>query len=419
MGAPTVAWQGILGIVFLLGVAWVCSERRAAVPWRLVASGVALQFVVAVVLLQVEPVERALAGLNHVVGAIETAARAGTAFVFGYVGGGAPPFETAHPQNTFILAFQGLPIILLVSVLSALMFHWRVLPAIVRGFAWALRKTLGLGGAVGFAAAANVFIGMIEAPLLIRPYLRGMSRAGLFMVMTAGMATISGNMFVLYATILAPVVPDAAGNLLTASLISAPAAVAVAALMVPGRGKDDLAEVLVAAECAGSTLEAVIDGTAEGVKLLISVAAILVVAVALVSLANQGLDLFPTVDGQPLTLQRVVGWGMMPVAWLLGVPWSEALTAGELLGSKVVLNELVAYVDLAALPAEALSANSRIILTYALCGFANLGSLGILLGGLGAMIPDRRADIVSLGPKALLSGNLASFMTGAVVGIVG
>lgn len=412
------AWQGTVGIIFLLGLAWACSERRTAVPWRMVAVGIALQFVAAVVLLRVEPVERAFAGLNRVVGAIETAARAGTAFVFGYAGGGAPPFETVHPENTFILAFQGLPLILLVSVLSALLFHWRILPAIVRGFAWALRKTLGLGGAVGFAAAANVFVGMIEAPLLIRPYLRDMSRAGLFMVMTAGMATISGNMFVLYATILAPVVPDAAGNLLTASLISAPAAIAVAALMVPGRGKDELAEALLAPRENGSAAEAVIDGTAEGIRLVISVAAILVVAIALVSLINQLLDILPGIAGEPLTLQRIVGWGMMPVAWLLGVPWSEALPAGELMGSKVVLNELVAYLGLAKLPADALSAHSRMILTYALCGFANLGSLGILLGGLGAMVPDRRSDIVALGPKALLSGNLASFMTGAVVGIV-
>ena len=412
------AWHGILGIVALLSLAWACSEKRAAVPWLLVASGVVLQVVVAMVVLRVEPVEHAFAALNTLVEAIETAARAGTAFVFGYAGGGDVPFEVANPQNTFILAFQGLPIILLVSALSALLFHWGILPAIVRGFAWALRKILGLGGSVGFASAANVFVGMIEAPLLIRPYLRGMSRAGLFMVMTAGMATISGNMFVLYATILAPVVPDAAGNLLTASLISAPAAVAVAALMVPGTGKGDLAEALAPAERTGSALEAVVDGTAEGVKLVISVAAILVVAIALVSLANQMLDLFPAVGGAPLTLQRILGWGMMPVAWLLGIPWNEALTAGELLGTKVVLNELVAYLDLAALPADALSEQSRLILTYAICGFANLGSLGILLGGLGAMIPDRRADIVALGPKALLSGNLASFMTGAVVGIV-
>ena len=412
------AWQGILGIVVLLGLAWAFSEKRAAVPWRLVASGIVLQFVIAVVLLRVEPVERAFQAFSHVVAAMQAAARAGTTFVFGYLGGGDPPFETAYPENAFVLAFQGLPLILLISALSAVLFHWRVLPVIVRGFAWALRKTLGLGGAVGFAAAANVFVGMIEAPLLIRPYLRDMSRAGLFMVMTAGMATIAGNMFVLYATILAPVVRDAAGNLLTASLISAPAAIAVAALLVPGRGRDELAQAPISTGDAGSTAEAVVNGTFEGVKLVISVAATLIVAVALVALVNEVLDAFPVVGGEPLTLQRMVGWIMAPVAWLLGVPWSEAPTAGELMGSKIVLNELVAYLDLAALPADSLSAHSRLILTYGLCGFANLGSLGILLGGLGAMIPDRRADIVALGPKALLSGNLASFLTGAVAGIV-
>ncbi len=413
------AWQATLGIVLLLGLAWAFSEKRAAVPWRLVASGIALQFIIAAVLLRVDWVGNAFQALNHVVAALRTAAGDGTAFVFGYVGGGAPPFSIDHPEHTFVLAFQGLPLILLVSAISALLFHWRVLPAIVRGFAWLLGKSLGLGGAVGFATAANVFVGMIEAPLLIRPYLRDMSRAGLFMVMTAGMATISGNMFVLYATILAPVVPDAAGNLLIASLISAPAAVAIAALMVPGADKDELAEEPVAPGDKGSAAEALVDGTSDGVKLVIGVAAILIVAVALVSLVNQMLGVFPLVSAEPLTLQRMAGWLMAPVAWLLGVPWSEALTAGELMGTKVVLNELVAYLNLAALPEDGLSAESRLILTYGLCGFANLGSLGILLGGLAAMVPDRRADIVALGPKALLSGNLASFMTGAVAGLVG
>ncbi len=411
-------WQGALGIAVLLGLAWSIGEKRSAVPWRLVAGGLVLQFAVALLLLRVEAVEKAFEAVNRAVLAAQAATQEGTAFVFGYLGGGAPPFETAYPANAFILGFQGLPLILLVSALSALLFHWRVLPLIVRGFAWALRKTLGIGGSVGVAAAANVFVGMIEAPLLIRPYLRDMSRAGLFMVMTVGMATIAGNMFVLYATILAPVVPDAAGNLLTASLISAPAAIAVAALMVPGTGGDKQAEVSLAGGDAGSSMEALVKGTAAGVKLVISVAATLVVAVALVSLVNQLFGLLPAVGGEALSLQRLLGWVLAPVAWLLGVPWSEALLAGELMGTKIVLNELIAYLDLAALPADGLTAQSRLILTYALCGFANLGSLGILLGGLGAMVPERRADIIALGPKSLLSGNLASFLTGAVVGLV-
>lgn len=412
------AWQGLIGILALLGVAWLSSERRAGVSWRLVASGVVLQFAVALVLLRFEPVKGAFEALNHVVLAVQAATLKGTAFVFGYLGGGATPFEITHPENTFILAIQGLSLILTVSVLAALLFHWRVIPVLVQGLAWGLRKTLGIGGAEGFSAAANVFVGMIEAPLLIKPYLRDMSRSGLFIVMTAGMATIAGNMFVLYATILAPVIPDAVGNLLTASLISAPAAITVAALMVPALGNGQGAEAPVCVSGAGSSLEAIVDATLNGAKLVVSVAAMLVVVVTLVSLCNQLIELAPSVGGEPVTLQRIVGWGLAPIAWLLGVPWEDAPLAGQLLGTKVVLNELIAYLDLAALPADRLDPRSDLILTYALCGFANLGSLGILMGGLGAMVPERKADILALGPKTLLSGNLASFMTGAVVGLV-
>lgn len=412
------AWQGLIGILASLGVAWLSSEQRAGVSWRLVASGIVLQFAVALVLLHFEPVKGAFEALNHVVLAVQAATLKGTAFVFGYLGGGATPFEITHPENTFILAIQGLSLILTVSVLAALLFHWRIIPVLVQGLAWGLRKTLGIGGAEGFSAAANVFVGMIEAPLLIRPYLRDMSRSGLFIVMTAGMATIAGNMFVLYATILAPVIPDAAGNLLTASLISAPAAITVAALMVPPMRNGQGAEAPVAVSGAGSSLEAIVDATLSGAKLVVSVAAMLVVVVTLVSLCNQLIELAPSVGGEPVTLQRIVGWALAPIAWLLGVPWEDAPLAGQLLGTKVVLNELIAYLDLAALPADRLDPRSDLILTYALCGFANLGSLGILMGGLGAMVPERKADILALGPKTLLSGNLASFMTGAVVGLI-
>ncbi|MCG8546221.1 MAG: nucleoside:proton symporter [Alphaproteobacteria bacterium] len=411
-------WQGWLGVVFLLVLPWALSENRAAIPWRLVISGVVLQFALALLLLRVGPVATLLDSVNLVVLALQKSTLSGTAFVFGYLGGGAAPFETTFPENAFILAFQGLPLILLVSALSALLFYWRILPLVVRAFAWALRKTLGLGGAVGVAAAANIFIGMIEAPLLIRPYLRDMDRAGLFLVMTVGMATIAGNMFVLYATILTPVVADAAGNLLTASVISAPAAAAVSALLVPGRLTGEAAELADPANEANSSAEAVINGTIAGTKLVISVAATLIVAIALVGLINQLLALLPAVGGDTLSLQRILGWLLAPVVWLMGIPWSEAPLAGELMGTKIVLNELVAYLEMAALPSDSLSPQSRIILLYGLCGFANLGSLGILLGGLCAMLPERRSEIVALGPKSLLAGVLACFMTGAVAGLV-
>ncbi|MEM7397856.1 MAG: nucleoside transporter C-terminal domain-containing protein [Pseudomonadota bacterium] len=414
-------WQGVLqsalGLFVLLGFAWVISENRHAISTRVVASAMALQVVLAVLLLQVPPVTIALSWLNKAVEALRQATLAGTSFVFGYLGGGPTPFEPTAPQNVFILATQGLPLILIVSALSALLFYWRILPKLVQGFAWLLERTIGLGGAVGVASSANVFVGMIEAPLLVRPYLKELSRAGLFLVMTVGMATIAGNMFVLYAAILSPVLTDAAGTLMVASVISAPASVAIAALMVPGDLTGDAAEQRGPDEDATSAAEAIVNGTLNGLRLVVAVAALLIVAIALVHLVNLALGLLPEVGGFKLSLQRMLGWLLTPVAWLIGIPWSEAGLAGELMGTKIVLNELVAYLSMAELPEGALSPRSDLIMTYALCGFANLGSLGIMLGGLATMVPQRRAEIVALGPKALLGGTIACFMTGAMAGI--
>ncbi|ODR99862.1 nucleoside:proton symporter [Methyloceanibacter methanicus] len=415
-------WQGILqaglGLIVLLGFAWAVSEDRRAIPVRVVASAMALQFALAVLLLRLPPVTAALSWLNKAVEALRQATLAGTSFVFGYLGGGPVPFEPTAPQNMFILATQGLPLILIVSALSALLFYWRILPKIVEGFAWLLERTIGLGGATGVASAANVFVGMIEAPLLIRPYLRDLTRAGLFLVMTVGMATIAGNMFVLYATVLSPVLTDAAGTLMVASVISAPASVAIAALMVPGDYTGDAVEQPGPGEDATGAVEAIVNGTLAGVRIIVAVVAVLIVAIALVHLVNLFLGLLPEIGGFRVSLQRILGWLLMPVAWLIGIPWNEAGLAGELMGTKIVLNELVAYLSMAELPADALSPRSATILTYALCGFANLGSLGIMLGGLAALVPERRAEIVDLGPKALVAGTMACFMTGAMAGLL-
>ena len=415
-------WQGVLqaalGLVVFLGLAWAVSENRRAISVRVVASAMALQIVLAVLLLRVPPITVALSWLNRAVEALRQATLAGTSFVFGYLGGGPAPFEPTAPQNVFILATQGLPLILIVSALSALLFYWRILPKMVQGFAWLLERTIRISGAVGVASSANIFVGMIEAPLLIRPYLRDMTRASLFLVMTVGMATIAGNMFVLYATILSPVLTDAAGTLMVASMISAPASVAISALMVPGDYTGDAVEQRGPDEDATSAAEAIVNGTLNGVRVVVAVAVLLIVAIALVDLTNQVLGLLPEVGGFGLSLQRMLGWLLAPVAWLIGIPWAEAGLAGELMGAKVVLNELVAYLSMAELPEGALSPRSDKILTYALCGFANLGSLGILLGGLATMVPERRAEIVALGPKALIAGIIACFMTGAVAGIL-
>ncbi len=411
------AAQALFGLAAMVALAWAMSENRRAMPWRIVAIGIALQFALALVLLRLDAAREMFLALNHVVEALQAATIAGTSFVFGYLGGGKPPFEPNSPGGTFILALQALPLVLLMSALSALLYHWRVLPAVVRGFAWALSRTLGLGGAASLGTAANIFVGMVEAPLLIRPYFAALSRSDLFVVMCAGMATIAGTMMVLYASVLRGVIPEPLGHLLTASVLSAPAAVLIARVMVPA-GDAGPEEPTQLGRLHDSSMDAVVTGTLDGLRLLLNIVAMLVVLVALVHLANAALGLLPAVGGAPLTLQGILGVMLAPLAWLTGIPWHEAAIAGALLGEKIVLNELIAYLSMARLPPEALSAPSRLIMTYALCGFANFASLGIMIGGLGAMAPERRGEVVALGLRAIAAGVLATCMTGAVVGLV-
>ena len=411
-------WQSALGLVVFVALAWGLSENRRAVSWRLVFTGLGLQLVLGIVLLKGPFVREAFLVLNQIILALEQSTRAGTAFVFGYVGGGDLPFELKYPQNSFIFAFQALPLILLMSALSAVLFHWKILPLVVRGFAWCLQRTLRVGGTEGLGVAANIFVGMVEAPLFIRPYLRRMTRSEIFTLMTCGMATIAGTVMVLYASILAGVVPDAMGHILTASIISAPAAIMLAKIVVPETRPLTPGE-LTAPEPAASTMDALTKGTLQGVTLLINVVAMLLVLLACVALVNLLLGFGPQVADAPLSLQRVLGWLMAPVAFLMGVPAGEAVAAGSLMGTKTMLNELIAYIDLSQMPEGTLSSRSRLIMTYAMCGFANPGSLGIMIGGMGTMAPERREEIVSLGIRSILAGTLATCMTGSVVGLIG
>jgi CNT family concentrative nucleoside transporter len=409
--------QGLVGLFFLVALAWGLSESRKDINWRTVVTGLLLQFALALILVEL-PVSRLLfVWLNKAVLVIEQATMAGTSVVFGYLGGSPLPFEEPFPGSSFVLAFRALPLVLVISALSSLLFYWRVLPLVVKGCSALLQRTLGIGGALGVSAAANVFVGMVEAPLLVRPYLLQMTRGELFAVMTCGMSTIAGTVLVLYASILQPVIPDALGHILTASLISAPAALAVALLMVPHSGELTTGTLNPSLQ-AQSAMDAIVHGTLEGLKLLLNIVALLIVFIAMVSIVNSCLGILPFVDGTALTLQRLLGWLFAPLAWAIGIPWHESAVAGSLLGTKTILNELVAYLDLSALGTEDLSERSRLIMTYALCGFANLGSLGIMLGGLGAMAPERREEIVSLGFKSILSGTMATCMTGAVVGLL-
>jgi CNT family concentrative nucleoside transporter len=349
--------------------------------------------------------------------AIADATRAGTSFVFGYLGGGALPFDEKSPGGAFVLALQALPLVLVMSALTTLLFHWGVLPALVRAISAVLKRLLGVGGAVGLSTAANVFVGMVEAPLFIRPYLMRLTRGELFVVMVGGMASIAGTVMVLYASIVARIVPDAFGHILIASLLSAPVTVLVGRIMLPDpAGTATAGELGPLEPVAESTMDAVVKGTVAGLELLLNIVAMLIVLIALVALANAALGLLPDFLGAPLKLERVLGWIMAPVCWLMGIPWAEATTAGALMGVKTVLNEFIGYVQLASVPDGALSPRSRLIMLYAMCGFANFGSVGIMIGGLSTMAPDRRSEIVGLGMKSLVAGTLATCFMGAMVG---
>ncbi|MFN0043421.1 MAG: NupC/NupG family nucleoside CNT transporter [Alphaproteobacteria bacterium] len=410
--------QSAFGLAVLLALAWAVSENRAAVRGRIVWPGLALSAALGIAMLELPALRAVFAALARAVGAVAEATRTGTAFVFGYLGGGDLPFEPSRPEHVFVLAFQALPIVVVMSALTALLFHWRIIPLLVRGAAIVLRRTLGVGGAVGLSTAANIFVGMVEAPLVIRPYLARLTRGEMFIVMTGGMAGIAGTVMVLYAVLLAPIIPEAFGHILIASVLGAPLAIVVGHIMVPdsGGGADcDGAPDL--ARATDSAMDAVARGTQAGVELLINIVASLVVLVALVALTNAMLGLVPDIAGAPVTLQRALGLAMAPVCWLMGVPWAEAQSAGALMGVKTVLNELIAYAELARLPPEALSPRSRLIMLYALCGFANFGSLGIMIAGLSTMAPTRRGEIVGLGMKSIVSGTLCTCLLGAFAGL--
>src|SRR6202049_2889939 len=410
--------RGFLGIAVLLLVAWAISEDRFRVAWRVVVTGVLLQFGLALLFLKFPPASAVFLLLNEGVEALQKATNAGTGFVFGYLGGGELPFVETKPGSSFIFAFKALPMVLVVSALATLLFYWGVLQLVVQAFAWVLRRTVGVGGPLGLGAAVHIFVGHIEAPLLIRPYLLRMARGELFALMSCGMAGIAGTVMVLYASLVGAAIPNALGNILIAAVISTPAALAIAALMVPFRPDPSASAQLALYDPPVSAMDAIAKGTRDGIVFLLNIIAMLVVLVALVSLPNGHIGLLPDLAGEPITLQRLFAYAFRPVMWLIGIPGPETAAAASLMGTKTVLNEFISYVDLAHLPPDALSPRSRLIMTYALCGFANFGSLGILIGGMGGMVSERRPEIVALGLRSILSGTLATCMSGAVVGLL-
>jgi CNT family concentrative nucleoside transporter len=409
--------QGLLGLVVFIALALPFSANRRAVRPGLVARTVLLQFALCFLLLRVPELAQLLAGLNVIVVGLSSATRAGSAFVFGYVGGAPPPFAVTEPRALSSFAFQVLPIIIVVSALAALLWHLRVLPVVIRGLAAFFARALGMSGPAGLAVTANVFLGQVEAPLLVRPYLSTMSRHDLLLLMTAGMTMIAGSMMVVYGALLADQYPNMIGQLLTKSLMSVPAAVLYAHLLLPEPPAERAPLPEPAVRDSGA-LDALMRGTQDGLFIWLNIIAVLLVLVALVAIANGLLGLVPGPAGTALSLERAAGWVFAPLAWLMGVPWPEAPRVGQLLGIKTVLNEFLAYLDLARPDAPVLAPHSRLIAIYALCGFANFASMGIQAQGLSAMAPERRADLNELAWPALYGATLASCMTGAIVGLV-
>ena len=413
--------QALFGIVVFVAIAVVFSEQRTLPGWRLLVAGLGLQFFFAFAVFNLNFLQQMLSLINRGVNAVVNATESGTLFIFGYLGGDPLnvdyPFSISEPGATMILAFRILPLVLMFTVLSAILWHYRVLPVIIKGFSLVLRKSLNVSGAVGFSSAANIFIGMVESPALIRPYIAVLTRSELFVVMSCGMATIAGSVMVFYSIILQGTLDDPLGHIITASVISAPAAIMIALIMVPQKTAATSEEIQLSVEYK-SLMDAITKGTYDGVRLMVSVGAMLLVLVALVALLNSLFSLIPFPGDDPLTLQRLFGYVFAPLTWLMGIPWSEAQISGSLMGTKTALNELLAFLALAELPAGSLSEKSTIIMTYALCGFANFGSLGIMIAGLSGMCPERATEIVELAPKSLISGTLATCMTGAIAGLL-
>jgi CNT family concentrative nucleoside transporter len=422
--------QSGLGILIIILIAWAMSEDRRAFPWRTVLAGLVIQAVLAVLLLKISWARDALFALNAAVGALTDATAKGTTFVFGFVGGGTPPFSVTDPTKMVSFAFGVLPLVIVISALSALLWHWRILPVVVRGIAFVIRKLMGLGGAVSLGSGATIFLGMVEAPLLIRPYLQKLTRSELFILLTVGLASVAGTVFALYASILKGVsalapAPGPLGHILIASMMSLPGAIVIARIIIPDSTATDTAEE--SDLSYRSSMDAVARGTEDGVKIWLQIVGMLIVIVALVALGNSvlaalqhlmewALNRPPSAD--PVTLQRIFGWIFAPVVWLFGIPWSEAASAGSLMGTKIILNELIAYLDLAALPAGTLDPRSTLIMVYAMCGFANLGSVGIMIAGMSTLMPGRRDEIVPLATRALISGAMASGLTGSMIGLL-
>ena len=411
--------QSLIGLTLIIVACWALSEDRKRFPWKLALGAVALQAVLVLALFGVPALRAGLAGVGQAVDGLANSTQAGVAFVFGFLAGTPnQPYELTNPGAMFIFAFRVLPVILVVCALAALLWHWRILRWVTQGFGFIFEKTMGLRGAPALATAATVFMGQVEGPIFIRSYLAGLSRSELFLLIAVGMSCVSGSTMVAYATILKDVLPNAAAHVLTASIISAPAGVMLARILVPRNPAEELPQDLDpgAAKTYESSIDAMIKGTSDGLQIVLNIAATLIVFVALVAMINGVLGMFPPVAGAPMSVERGLGVIFAPLAWSIGIPWKDAPTAGSLLGVKLVLTEFTAFIKMGAIPVTELADRSRVIMTYALCGFANIASVGMNVAGYSVLVPERRSEVIGMVWKAMFAGFLATCVTAAVVG---
>ena len=408
--------QSLIGIVVLILIALPFSESIQEIKVKFIFYALLIQTSLAFILLEIPFISSFFDVMSIAVESLRLSAIEGSSFVFGYLGGGEAPFEVSNNQNLPIFAFTFLPMLIFLSALSALLWHWKILPFLIKLLAKLFEKPLDAKGPIGLAATANIFLGQLEAPLLIKPYLNKMNQRDLLIIMTVGMSTIAGSVMVLYITWLDDKFSGVIGHFLTASILSVPAAIMFSNILIPSAqtelktAKEDL-------KMYESSMDAISVGTKDGLNMFLSVIASLIVFLSLVALADFILGIIPNVYGEPISLQRIAAFIFAPIAWLMGIPFSEIIPAGNLLGTKTIFNELIAFNDLRDLDTNILSERSQLIMLYGICGFANISSVGILLGGLSAICPDIRGTLLKIAFRALFAATLASCLTGTVVSL--
>ena len=416
----TSIFQIIVGFIGLVCIAIPFSQNKSSINYRHIVAAIFLQITLAFALLKIPFIVQIFAYLSEGVTALQAATQEGAEFVFGYLSNSSTsPFEISGTGNSMIFAFQILPLIIVISSLSALLWFWNVLPLIIRAISKIFEKLFNIGGPIGLGATANIIMGQVEAPLLVRPYLTKMTEKELLILMTAGMSTVSGSIMIALVSMLAPQFPgiNLIQHLVSASILSIPAAIMYANIMIPSSEVTNFDGNTVP-KVYDSSMDAITRGTRDGLDICLNVGAILIAFIALVSLLNSLLGILGGWMGMSdLSLQLILGYLFFPIVWLMGVPLSETLASAELLGLKTALNEFVAYGALANLETGVLSDRSKLITLYALCGFANFSSVGILVSGISAMAPERKNDLIKVSIKALIGATLASCMTGLVIGI--